>query len=327
MKNKTIGLAMMFFVVAETSAQDPEMSQFYGNPMYTNPAFAGTDEGCGRVVMCYRNQWPGLSRTYETQTVSWDRYHTGSEGGIGLMVTNDVAGVGRLRRFTASAIYAYHAKVDQDMQLSFGVQGSYYQQSIDWSRLTFGDMIDPRTGFNPGNPTQENIPNQTKTFPNFSSGLLLYSSKFYAGTAIHNLIQPNESFYNSTGPGTSLSRRYTLHGGMNIPIGSKKNEFTISPDVLFMIQKQFTQINFGFYLNKSPFVSGLWFRQTRPNSDALTVLVGFKRENFKMGYSYDFTVSNARSAASGSHEVTFGINIGCKEGPKRLLGGCPFSSF
>ncbi len=307
-------------------AQDPQLSQFYGNPIYTNPAFAGTGSGCGRVVMCYRNQWPGLARTFETQTVSWDADY--SAGGLGLMVTNDIAGIGRLRRVTASAIYSYNTRISQNVNLRFGVQASYYQQSIDWSKLTFSDMIDPRTGFEPGYATKEITPTQTKNFPNFSTGAVLYAENYYVGMAVHNLIEPNESFYSATGPGTNLPRRYTLHGGMTIPIGARQQNFSISPNILFMVQKQFTQVNFGFYINKSSFVTGLWFRQTRPNSDALMVLVGYKTPTFKIGYSYDLTVSNARAAATGSHEVTFGINIGCKnKRPINYGNGCEHMAF
>ncbi len=319
-------LMINFLNIAATtnaSAQDPQLSQFYGNPLYTNPAFAGSSIGCGRVVMCYRNQWPGLARTFETQTVSWDRDYGNLGGGLGLMVTNDVAGAGRLRRITASAMYSYYTKISSNMGLRFGMQASYYQQSIDWSKLTFSDMIDPRTGFDGGPLTKEITPTQTKTFPNFSTGAVLYSEKYYVGMAVHNLVEPNESFYNSTGPGTNLPRRYTMHGGVTIPLGARQQEFSISPNMLFMVQKQFTQINFGFYINKSNFITGLWYRQTRPNSDALMVLVGFKTPTFKVGYSYDLTVSNARAAATGSHEVTCSINIGCNNqgGPKRLI--CP----
>jgi hypothetical protein len=90
-----------------------------------------------------------------------------------------------------------------------------------------------------------------------------------------------------------------------------------------MVQKQFTQINFGFYINKSSFVTGLWWRQTRPNADALMVLVGFKAGKFKLGYSYDLTVSNARVAATGSHEVSLGIGFGCNGTSRPGMLRCP----
>ena len=43
-------------------AQDPEFTQFYANPLYLNPAFAGTGR-CPRIIMNYRNQWPAISGT------------------------------------------------------------------------------------------------------------------------------------------------------------------------------------------------------------------------------------------------------------------------
>ena len=48
-----------------------------------------------------------------------------------------------------------------------------------------------------------------------------------------------------------------------------------------MLQNKFTQMNIGFYYNKGPLVTGLWFRQTfgeYTNSDALMALVGFRKD-------------------------------------------------
>ena len=58
----TLGLAFVltFTVSSEAQAQDPQFTQFYANPLYLNPAFAGTAR-CPRLVMAYRNQWPSLS--------------------------------------------------------------------------------------------------------------------------------------------------------------------------------------------------------------------------------------------------------------------------
>ena len=54
----------------EASAQDPAFSQFYANPLYLNPAFAGaTPKGCPRANLNYRDQWPGIGRTYVTTSV------------------------------------------------------------------------------------------------------------------------------------------------------------------------------------------------------------------------------------------------------------------
>lgn len=39
---KLLFTVLCLFIVAEVEAQDPQFSQFYANPIYLNPAFAGT---------------------------------------------------------------------------------------------------------------------------------------------------------------------------------------------------------------------------------------------------------------------------------------------
>jgi len=54
-------------------AQDPIFSQFYANPLYLNPAMAGSSV-CPRLIFNYRNQWPAISGTYITYNASYDQY-------------------------------------------------------------------------------------------------------------------------------------------------------------------------------------------------------------------------------------------------------------
>ena len=138
----------------------------------------------------------------------------------------------------------------------------------------------------------------------------MYTSKFYMGFAAHNVNQPNWSFYKN--PDEILPMRFTVHAGGVIPMTrSRFEENNFSPNVLFMKQRNFTQLNLGFYANKGPLVTGLWFRQTFgafKNSDAIIMLVGFRKNRFKFGYSYDFTVSDGRSAIPSSHEISATID-------------------
>ena len=155
---------------------------------------------------------------------------------------------------------------------------------------------------------------------------MAYTKSFYAGFAVHNITEPSQSFYGSAD--ALVPRRYTAHGGVVIPLdGRKVPESTISPNILFMMQNKFTQMNIGFYLNKGPLVAGLWFRQTFGefnNADALIALVGFRKDRFKFGYSYDITVSDAKPAARGSHEVSAGIEWCTRERqPRYNKLSCP----
>ncbi|MEJ6795542.1 MAG: PorP/SprF family type IX secretion system membrane protein, partial [Flavobacteriales bacterium] len=94
----TLGLAFVLTltVSSEAQAQDPQFTQFYANPLYLNPAFAGTAR-CPRLVMAYRNQWPSLSGSYVTTSASYDQHVPTISGGLGVIVMNDQAGRGTLR--------------------------------------------------------------------------------------------------------------------------------------------------------------------------------------------------------------------------------------
>jgi len=314
----TILSLLCLLFVSQVQAQDPEFTQFYAAPIYTNPAMAGTGtcNGGGRVVLNYRNQWPSLPGTFITSSASYDQHFDAIGGGVSLLVVDDRAGEGLLRSQSVSAGYAFQLEVNKRFAMRFGIEGQYGTRSIDWERLRFEDQIDPSAGFTL--KTAEQFSNDPVNYANFAAGVVGYSEQFYAGLAVHNLIEPVQSFFSN--PEAVIPRRYTVHGGVVIPLDGRKNpQSTISPNVLFMQQNKFTQMNIGFYYNKGPLVTGLWFRQTfgeSTNSDALMALVGFRKDKFKFGYSFDLTVSDARSAAPVSHEISAGIEW-CAKKPSR----------
>jgi len=297
---------------AQIQAQDPEFTQFYAAPIYTNPAMAGSavcnNGNAGRLAINYRNQWPSLKGTYQTVNASWDQHFNAVGGGLGAMITRDVAGSGLLTSTAISGIYSYVIPVNKKFFFRTGLQATFVNKRLDFNKLQFADQINPTQGFI--YQTNEPLPTQSVSFPNFGAGILGYSKNFYFGFAMHNIIEPNQSFYGSQDG--ILPRRYTAHTGLMIPLEKRRNpDAFISPNFLFMMQQNFTQMNFGFYVNKGPLVSGLWFRQTLGqfgNSDAIIALLGFRKDRLKFGYSYDITVSSARPAAQGSHEVSLAVD-------------------
>ncbi|MCH2235878.1 MAG: PorP/SprF family type IX secretion system membrane protein, partial [Crocinitomicaceae bacterium] len=102
----------VLFIVFASSAfsQDPEFTQFYANPIYLNPAFAGT-HGCPRLNMNHRNQWPSISGAFVTNSVSYDQFVNVLQGGVALMVTNDMAGKNTINWSTINLAYSYHLQV------------------------------------------------------------------------------------------------------------------------------------------------------------------------------------------------------------------------
>jgi len=290
----------------QAMAQDPEFTQFFAAPIYTNPAFAGAAIN-GRINLNYRMQWPSLPGTFRTFSGSYDEHFSSIGGGVGIIALQDVAGQGMLTTTTLAAIYSYNIEINRYFNIKAGIEAQYFQRSIDFNKLRFPDQIEARRGF--VRPTSEPQPNTTIGVPNFAAGFVGYTNKFYFGAAVHNLTEPNQSFYKTPGAASNLPRRYTVHAGLVIPLTrSKYNESSFSPNILFMRQREFTQVNLGFYVNKGPLVTGLWFRQTAPNTDAMMVLIGFRnKKNFKFGYSYDLTISEGRSALTGSHELSCSI--------------------
>ncbi|HET6245982.1 MAG: type IX secretion system membrane protein PorP/SprF [Bacteroidetes bacterium] len=299
-------------------AQDPQFSQFYANPLYLNPAFAGTGK-CPRINLNYRNQWPGLSGTFITSSASYDQHVDALSGGIGLIVVNDNAGDGTLNTTNVSAIYSYQLPVTRTLSIKAGFQGTYLQKRIDWSKLTFGDMIDARRGFI--YETNQTPINQGINTLDFSAGVLAFSKTYYVGMAAHHLTEPNESLTNRESP---LPRKLTFHGGVVIPAGSPSEEVNISPNILYMIQQNFQQMLLGLYATKGPMVGGIWYRHTPRNPDAMIVLLGIEQGIFKFGYSYDVTVSKLGVKTWGAHEFSLGMQFYCKPKKKKFRTiSCP----
>ncbi|HPD54487.1 MAG: type IX secretion system membrane protein PorP/SprF [Bacteroidota bacterium] len=301
-----------FFVLISGAAmaQDPQFTQFYANPLYLNPAFAGAQR-CPRVCLNYRNQWPALTGTFVTYTASYDQ-HVDPIGGLGLLVLQDKAGESTLTTTNVSGIYSYQLNVTREFSIRLGLQGTYAQKRVDWNKLTFGDMIDPRYGFI--YETQEQRPNETRNFWDFSSGIVAYSNRYYGGVAVHHMTEPQE-FFITEAPGSKLPMKITAHAGAIIPIAGNRDGTTyISPNFLYQKQRDFQQYNVGFYIAKAPLVGGLWYR----GSDSFIALVGLQQGIFKFGYSYDVTTSKLYNASAGSHEISLGLQFGCHPKKKRF---------
>lgn len=312
--NQRVLYSLLVFTVffSELKAQDPQFSQFYANPLYLNPAFAGTAR-CPRISMNYRNQWPAQSAKYVTYSVSGDMHLDALAGGLGIIVTQDNQANGTLKTTNASLLYSYQAVINREFSLKFGLQATYMQKRLDVANLSFGDMIDPRRGFVWN--TNEAIPAESVNAADFSAGLLGYSKNYFFGFAAHHINQPNEGLLGES----ELPVKFTGHAGAIIEL-EKGGESYISPNILFQSQQDFNQLNLGLYYVKGPFVAGLWYR----NADAVIALIGIKSDNFQAGYSYDITTSELAGITGGAHELSIQLKFECKTKRKKYRTiSCP----
>lgn len=290
-------------------AQDPTFTQFYANPLYLNPAFAGS-HGCPRFALNYRNEWPSLTGNYVTYSASYDQYFKNISGGFGVLATHDQQGQGTINTSMLGLVYSYHLKVSRKFSMMFGARAAWYQKFLDWDKLTFGDMIDPRRGFI---YSTGDVPRGgSRGFFDASAGIVGYSKTFFFGFAAHHLNTPNESMIIGNSP---LPRRFTGHMGADIPLGRRSkysNGTNIMPNVIYQYQNGFQELNIGTYIKYGAFNVGAWYR----NRDAFIVTIGVNTGKFKLGYSYDVTVSKLNNGVSGgSHEISMGLNLSCKQKP------------
>jgi type IX secretion system PorP/SprF family membrane protein len=305
-----------FFAALSGQAQDPNFTQFYANPLYLNPALAG-NKICPRVNVSYRMQWPGIYGTYSTVGVSVDKLAYKVKGGVGLMVMNDRAAKGTLNTTGIGLIYAPTVRLRKNLTATAAIQAGYWQKAVNWSKLHFGDEIDASRGFIWD--TQEVQGKSSVGNFDLAAGVLLSSKHFFAGAAVHHILEQNESLLEGTSP---LPRKYTFHAGANIPLnkGSRDEEASLSPNILFQKQGNFTQLNLGLYAKKGSIVGGLWYR----GNDSFIILIGMEANALRLGYSYDVTISKLTNATAGAHEVTLGYQFSCKAPPKHYRPGiCP----
>jgi type IX secretion system PorP/SprF family membrane protein len=304
-----IGL-MIFFSVNTAHSQDPQFTQFYANPLYLNPAFAGSIR-CPRIALNTRIQWSGISGNYRTYAASYDQHIDPIQGGVGIRFYRDEAGQATITSHNVAVMYSYLLKLSRKVSMRFGAEIGFLQRSLDTRNLTFGDMIDDRYGF--VYATQEVFENNQKFMFDLGAGVLCYSDMFYGGVSFHHITQPNEGFLGNS----KLPFKLTAHFGSMIPIGSKRKysgDAFISPNVLFQLQQSFYQVNVGVYAGKGPFVGGIWYR----SNDSFIALVGIQKGIFRIGYSYDITISRLTNATAGSHEVSMGFQFGCQQPRKKF---------
>jgi len=306
---KKFTLSLLFLLgTGNLFAQDPTFTQFYSNPVYLNPALAGSS-GCPRVALNYRNEWPQLTGNYVTYAASYDSYFKNISGGIGLVALHDQQGQGTIQTSMIGASYSYYLKVNRKFRLMFGTQAAYYQKYLDWSQLTFGDQIDPRRGFiyQTGDVPRGD---GRRGFFDVSAGLVGFSKNFYFGAAFHHLNRPDESMILGQ---SRLPIKFTGHIGANIKLGQRgrySSTTFLSPNIIYQNQNGFQQLNVGAYLKYESFTIGAWYR----NKDAFILTVGINTDKYRIGYSYDLTVSQLGNGVSGgSHEVSLGINLKCKK--------------
>lgn len=320
-------IAALLLAGQGVKAQDVVFSQFYANPLYMNPAFAGS-KVCPRISLNFRNQWPALVSAFTTASASYDQYFPDLHGGIGGIVMTDRQGDhGALATSSAAVMYSFRFQAGRDLWINAALQGGIVNEHLNWEDLRFPDQIDPTNGFT--GQTSAQMPDKlSQWYLDFSAGAIIYSSNWYAGVAAAHLTQPSNGFYGVT----KLPIKLTGNVGALFNISEEKRRTSslglgtpvISPNLVYQYQAGFHYFNYGIYLDWMPFLVGCWFRQGLENADAFIFQVGVQQDYFKVGYSYDVTVSKLANNTAGAHEISIGVMLPCPQAKHKVKAiRCP----
>ena len=302
------------------NAQDIQFSQFYAASLYLNPAFTGSTEYT-RVGLNYRNQWPAIDANFTTTSLYVDHYLEDINSGIGAILLYDKVGAGGLRSASLGLQYAYELRLTKKIIFRSGLQVAYYHRSVDFNDLLFGDQIDENTGATNLATAESFDGDLKKGFVDLTFGGLLFSRNAWLGATVDHLTKPNQSI---EGGVDALPRKLSIHGGYKIflkpgVIGSglysKPRERSLTPTFQYKTQDQFDQMDLGMYFTFEPIIAGLWYRglpfkkfEEFNNNESIVFLLGFikkaKSDFFRIGYSYDFTISELGARSGGAHEFS-----------------------
>ena len=298
-------------------AQDPIFSQYYNAGFQLNPALAGVSFG-PTFTAIYRNQWSQIPGNYVTYGVAYDQHFEDKNSSIGMYLTRDNAGQGVLLNTKLALSYAYRLEVNDEQFIQIGLEAGGIHQALDWDQFVFGDQIDPQFGFRSGGgveiPTAEARPlSLSKTVLDIGTGLVWSTPVFYAGLSAKHLTNPIFGYFdNAQNNPIGLPIRWGLQAGSRFTIvkGNKRKSGTFyNPSAIVVRQGRFTQLNIGSHIDFGKLNTGVQYRHTTTNGDALIAQFSVKSGDLRIGYSFDYTISNLGIDTGGSHEISVSYSM------------------
>ncbi|MDX9812281.1 MAG: type IX secretion system membrane protein PorP/SprF [Bacteroidales bacterium] len=320
-------LFILILFSSECFSQDPTFSQFYANPLYLAPSFAGAAEDY-RLSMHYRNQWPEVPGVFHTYSIAFDKALVDFNSGIGVLATYDVAGSGDLSTTNIGLLYSYDININEDWHIRPGVNFKFSYLGLNIYKLVFNSQMT-------GSGTVPSVyppPFDNVADVDFATSAIVYNDRFWGGFTLDHLLKPKQSFY---GEEATLPVKVNIFGGLQIMRHTRlrqKIQEVLSIAVNFQKQDKFYQSDAGVYYYKDPLLFGVWYRgipfATSQAGDAIIGLVGIKTGQMRIGYSYDFTISNLIGSTSGAHEVSLTYEFNTFSlGQKRRIRAIPCPEF
>lgn len=317
----TLILLLVFGGTALTAQQDAMFTKYMFNSLVYNPAYAGYYDHM-YISAIHRTQWVGVNGAPGTQSLTAHTPLKNARVGVGFNLINDA--IGPVDETKAHLSYSYKIPLGGTAQLAIGLQGGVSYRRANWGELTLEQQQDD--AFSEENPAY--------LLPNFGTGLLFYTKKFYFGVSSPGLIEHDLRKRNiNTIPYSKQFRHYYLATGAAIPLngdllifkpsiliknvgllsGLSKDEgfqnigapteFDIDLSLLFYEQFQvgvsFRSAIEAFDDTSSYDSADLWMSYFLPNG-------------LRVGAAFDYPLNEIGSVTVGSFEVMIGYEFNYK---------------
>ncbi|GAB3571311.1 hypothetical protein GCM10027578_29330 [Spirosoma luteolum] len=295
--------------------QEPQLSMYMYNPLYYNPAAAGS-EGVSRIQLTQRTQYLGYQSigssdeaVQNSQILSFNMPIARIKSGVGIYVLNDKAGPNINQSIQLS--YAYRLAL-KNGTLAIGAQAGFFNKGYDYG-LFRPEVPDPL------------IPSGrvTQAKPDIAAGVYYNTTDYWVGVSVNHL---NRSEY-TLGTDRSTSPLYPnayLTAGYRLGLGY---DIDIQPSILIQYStfggirdSQATLNVLGTYANK--IWAGLGYRLQ--DAAIATAGINLMRNNaLRVGYSLDLVVGSTNVKSLTSHEIIVGYALPAPDARKKPIVRTP----
>ncbi len=307
MKKLKITFLFLIIIAADSfGQQDPTFSQYMFNALAYNPGYSGIT-GMFCATADTRQQWVGFNGAPTTTVFNISApvspFHIKS--GVGLNVESDKLGFEK--DIILSGTYSYLMDLGQG-KLGLGLNVGMLNTTLTPTWLIpSGDSHTPASG----DPL---IPEVKESYVAFDMGLGAYylSDKYYAALSVTHLNQPKIKFTKGT---PYFSRHYYFTTGYTLQLPNPALE--LLPSFFAYSDGKILQMSVNALVRYNKKV---WGGVSYRAGDALIGIFGIELYNgIRIGYSYDFTLSDIRKSSTGSHEfmVSYCFDFGAGKSPMR----------
>lgn len=291
MKKIILFIGFLFYITTVSAQQDPEYTHYMYNMSVINPAYATGTPLMMNFGGLYRTQWVGIEGAPKTFTFFG---HTALSDKIevGLSLVSDDIGDGAKKETNGYADFAYVLNLGGKNKLSLGLKAGFsaLQSNFNGFLLQSGNAATDAA-------FAEDI-NVTK--PNIGIGAYYFRDNFYIGLSAPNLLKAKQIEEKSglNAYGSEEIHTY-LTGGYVFQLN---DIWKIKPASMAKFVKGApvaVDITANVLYNEK-FELGAAYRI----NDSFSALANINvTPSLRVGYAYDYTLSNLGQFNSGTHEI------------------------